>query len=141
MRLKLLNKIASTTAFLMIVSFMLSSVVSEFIGNHVLIATVKRSIFYSLSLLILCMILTTVSTKKLASLHPNSPYYLISVKRIKLISLNGVIFLAPLATVLNYFAQKDNLNMTFYLLQSLELICGLINIFLFRKLFIDLKNN
>jgi predicted neutral ceramidase superfamily lipid hydrolase len=109
MRLKLLNRIASTTAFLMIASFMLSSLISEFIGNHVLIATVKRSIFCSLSLLIICMILTAVSTKKLASLHPNIPYYLISVKRIKLISLNGVIFLAPLATVLFITILRTNL--------------------------------
>jgi hypothetical protein len=139
MRLKLLNRIASTTAFLMIASFMISSLVSEFIGNHFLIANVKRTIFYSLLLLIMCMILTAVSTKKLTSLHPNIPLYLINVKRIKLIGLNGVIFLAPLATVLNYFAHKDNLDTTFYLLQSLELICGLINIFLFIKMFIDLK--
>jgi hypothetical protein len=139
MRLKLLNRIASTTAFLMIASFMLSSLVSEFIGNHVLIATVKRIIFYSLPVLIICMILTAASTKKLASLHHNIPYCLINVKRIKLMSLNGVIFLAPLATVLNYFAQKDNLDTIFYLLQSLELICGLINILLFTKMFISLK--
>ena len=139
MRLKLLNRIASTTAFLMITSFMFSSLVAEFIGDHVLIATVKRAIFYALLLLIICMILAAVSAKKLACLYPNIPYALISVKRIKLIGLNGVIFLAPLATVLNYFAHTDKLDTTFYLLQSLELICGLINIFLFSKMFIDLK--
>ncbi len=139
MRLKLLHRIASTTAFLMIASFMLSSLISEFIGDHVLIATVKRTIFYALALLIICMILTAVSAKKLALLHPDIPYALISIKRIKWIGLNGVIFLAPLATFLNYFAQKDKLDTTFYLLQSLEIICGLINIFLFAKMFIDQK--
>lgn len=45
MRLKLLNKIASTIAFLMITSFMFSSLVAEYIGDHVLIATVKRLSF------------------------------------------------------------------------------------------------
>lgn len=139
MRLKLLHRMASTTAFLMIISFMTSSLVSEFIGNHILIATVKRTILYALSLLIICMILTAVSEKKLAILNPNNPYVLRRVKRIKWIGLNGIVFLTPLAIVLNYLAQNNKIDTTFYLLQSLEITCGLINIFLFTKMFIDEK--
>lgn len=139
MRLKLLNRIASITAFLMITCFMTSSLVSEFIGDHILIAAVKRTILYALLLLIICMILTAVSQRKLTILHPNNSYELRRVKRIKCIGLNGAIFLAPLAITLNYLAQNDRIDTTFYLLQSLEIICGLINIFLFIKMFVDEK--
>lgn len=63
MRLKLLNGIAPTTAFLIITSFIIFSLVSEFIGNHALIATIRRSIFYLLSLLIICMVISYVLYK------------------------------------------------------------------------------
>lgn len=139
MRLKLLNRIASITAFLMIICFMTSSLVSEFIGDHILIAAVKRTILYALLLLIICMILTAVSERKLTILYPNNFYELRRVRRIKWIGLNGAIFLAPLAITLNYLAQNDRIGTTFYLLQSLEIICGLINIFLFIKMFVEGK--
>lgn len=137
MRLKLLHRIASTTAFLMIASFMTFSLISEFIGDHILIAIVKRTILYALPLLIICMILTAVSEKKLAILYPSNIYALRRVKRIKWIALNGVCFLTPLAIVLNYLAQNHKIDTTFYLLQCLEITCGLINIFLFTKIFIE----
>lgn len=139
MGLKLLNRIASITAFLMIICFMTSSLVSELIGDHILIAAVKRTILYALLLLITCMILTAASQRKLTILYPNNSYELRRVKRIKCIGLNGAIFLAPLAIVLNYLAQNDRIGTTFYLLQSLEITCGLINIFLFIKMFVDGK--
>jgi uncharacterized membrane protein (DUF485 family) len=139
MRLKLLNRIASITAFLMIICFMTSSLVSEFIGDHILIAAVKRTILYALLLLIICMILTAISERKLTILYPNNFYELRRVRRIKWIGLNGAIFLTPLAIVLNYLAQNDRIDTTFYLLQFLEIICGLINIFLFIKMFVEGK--
>ncbi len=139
MKLGLINRIASRVAFLMITLFMMSSLISEFIGNQVIIAVVKRTIFYALALLIICMILTAFSAKKLASLYPDNFYMIVRVKRIKCIGLNGIIFLAPLATILNYLASTGKLDKTFYFIQSLEIICGLINIFLFVKIFIDDK--
>lgn len=139
MKLKLLYRISSLIAFVLIVCFMTSSLISEFVGDHILIAAVKKSIFCTLPLLIICMILTATSTRKLALLYPNIPYNLLVVKRVKRIGLNGVMFLAPLATVLNYLAQSNKLDLTFYLLQSLEITCGLINIIFFIKMFRDEK--
>ena len=118
---------------------MISSLTSEFLGDYILIANVKKSIFYTLPLLIICMIITGVSTRKLTLLYPNIPYKHLVVRRVKYIGLNGVIFLAPLATVLNYLAQNSRINSLFYLLQSLEVFCGLINIFFFITMFRDVK--
>lgn len=140
MRLKLVYRISSFIAFVLIVSFMISSLTAEFLGDYILIATAKKSIFCTLPLLIICMIITGISTRKLALLYPNVPYNRLVVRRVKYIGLNGVMFLAPIATALNYLAQNDSIDSIFYLLQSLEILFGLINIFLFAKIFRDEKN-
>jgi hypothetical protein len=139
MKLKFFYRISSVIAFELIVCFMISSLSSEFLGDYIIIATVKKSIFYTLPLLIICMILTGLSARKLALLYPNIPYSLLVIRRVKYIGLNGVVFLAPIATVLNYLAQNKNLGIMFYLLQSLEIVFGLINITFFIKIFRDEK--
>ncbi|BCZ45365.1 hypothetical protein psyc5s11_14320 [Clostridium gelidum] len=140
MKLKLVYKISSFIAFVLIISFMISSLTAEFLGDYILIVIVKKSIFCTLPLLIICMSITGISTRKLALLYPNLPYNRLVVRRVKYIGLNGVMFLAPLATVLNYLAQNNSIESIFYLLQSLEILFGLINIFLFTKIFRDEKN-
>ncbi|EKQ58190.1 MULTISPECIES: hypothetical protein [unclassified Clostridium] len=139
MKLKFFYRITSVMAFLLILCFMTSSLISEFLGDYIIIATVKKSIFYTLPLLIICMILTGISARKLALLYPNIPYNLLVIRRVKCIGLTGVVFLAPIATVLNYLAQNKNLGAMFYLLQSLEIVFGLINITFFIKIFRDEK--
>jgi hypothetical protein len=118
---------------------MTSSLIAEFLGDYIIIATVKKSIFYTLPLLIIFMILTGLSARKLALLYPNIPYSLLVIRRVKCIGLTGAVFLAPIATVLNYLAQNRNLGAMFYLLQSLEIVFGLINIIFFIKIFRDEK--
>ena len=140
MKLKLVYKISSFITFVLIVSFMISSLTAEFLGDYILIAIVKKSIFCTLPVLIICMIITGISTRKLALLYPNVPYNRLIVRRVKYIGLNGVMFLAPLATVLNYLAQNNSIDSLFYLLQSLEILFGLINILLFTKIFRSEKN-
>lgn len=137
MKLKLLYRISSFIAFVLILGFMFSSLTSEFLGDYILIANVKKSIFFTLPLLIICMIITGISSRKLALLYPNVPYKRLVVRRVEYIGLNGVIFLAPLATVLNYLAQNNKLNSSFYLLQAIEIFFGLMNIFFFIKMFRD----
>lgn len=139
MKLKFFYRISSVIAFELIVCFMISSLSSEFLGDYIIIATVKKSIFYTLPLLIICMILTGLSARKLALLYPNIPYSLLVIRRVKYIGLNGGVFLAPIATVLNYLAQNKNLGIMFYLLQSLEIVFGLINVTFFIKIFRDEK--
>ena len=140
MKLKLVYKISSFIAFVLIISFMISTLTAEFLGDYILISTIKKYILCTLPLLIICMIITGISTRKLALLYPNVPYNRLVVRRVKYIGLNGVVFLAPLATVLNYLAQNNSIDSIFYLLQSLEILFGLINIFLFTKIFRDEKN-
>ena len=140
MKLKLVYKISSFIAFVLIISFMISTLTAEFLGDYILISTIKKYILCTLPLLIICMIITGISTRKLALLYPNVPYNRLLVRRVKYIGLNGVMFLAPLATALNYLAQNNSIESIFYLLQSLEILFGLINIFLFTKIFRDEKN-
>lgn len=135
MKLKFFYRTFSVIAFVLIICFMTLSLIAEFLGDYIIIATVKKSIFYTLPLLIICMILTGVSARKLALLYPNIPYNSVVIRRIKCIGVNGVVFLSPIAVVLNYLAQKNNIGAMFYLLQSLEIVFGLINITFFIKIF------
>ncbi len=137
MNYKLLHQTAATIAFATIASFLLSTLTAEFIGDHELIAVVKKAIVYGLSILIICIPLTVISGKRLAAFYPNNLYVKAKTKRMKWIGINAVIFLIPLAITLNYFAQNNQLDMSFYSLQALEIVCGLINIFLFIKMFAD----
>lgn len=89
MKLKFFYRILSVIAFALIVCFMISSLASEFLGDYIIISTVKKSIFYTLPLLIICMILTGLSVRKLALLYPNIPYTLLAIRRVKYIGLNG----------------------------------------------------
>ena len=139
MKLKLFHHTSSILVLLMIICFEISSLSSEFLGDYTLIANVKKAILYSLPLLMIFMIIAAVSAKKLALLYTNNPYAQIKVKRMKLMGMNGLVFLMPLAILLNYFAQNSIIDTTFYLLQCLEIICGLFNILFFVKIFIDEK--
>ncbi|BBB90952.1 MAG TPA: hypothetical protein PKA28_18460 [Methylomusa anaerophila] len=137
MNYKLFHQTTAAIAFLTIVSFLVSTLVSELIGDHNLIAVVKRTIVYGLSILIVCMPLLVVSGRKLAASYPNNPYVGAKAKRMKWIALNAIIFLIPLAVTLNYLAQNNQLNISFYSLQALEIICGSVNILLFGKMYTD----
>jgi hypothetical protein len=132
---KLLHQATATIAFLTIVSFMVFTLVSEFIGDYVLIAVTKKNIVYGLLLLIICMPLTVLSGKKRAVLYPNNPWVEAKAKRMRLIGINAIILLIPLALMLNYLAQNNQLDIYFYSLQALEIICGLANMALFTKMF------
>lgn len=83
------------------------------------------------------MPLTVFSGKRMAIFYPNNPWVEAKAKRMKLIGINAAIFLIPLALILNYFAQNNQLDINFYSLQVLEIICGLANIVLFTKMFRD----
>lgn len=135
MNYKLLHQTTAAIAFLTIMSFMVFTLVSEFSGDHAFIAVTKQNIVYGLLVLIICMPLTVLSGKKRAVLYPNNPWVEAKNRRMKLIGINAIVFLIPLALMLNYLAQNNQINVYFYSLQALEIICGLVNMVLFTKMF------
>jgi len=133
--LSLVHRLAAIAAFGIIASFMIATIVSEFNGDHELIAIVKKSIYFTIPFLVIFMVITVVSGRKLASSYQHNPYVESKAKRMKWIGLNAFIFLIPLAVVLHLFAESGRIDTTFYLLQLVEIVFGIINLYLFVKMF------
>ena len=62
-------------------------------------------------------------SQKLALRYSNNIYKL-NIKCMKLIYLNGIVFLTPLAIFQNYLVQRSIINTALYLLQCLEITYG-----------------
>lgn len=137
MNYKFLHKTAGMIAFATIASFLVATLLSELTGNHELIALAKTTIVYALPILFICMPFTVISGKKQAIAYPNNYWVETKSKRMKLIGINAIILLTPLALALHYFAQNNQFDVKFYSLQVFEIICGLINMLLFSKMVAD----
>ncbi len=128
--MKLLNKTTASLAFLIIVLHMVSSVSVGIMGDHLMIIKVKQLMFYSLPILIVAMGFTVISGKKLS-------LPIVRDNKLKWIAVasNAFIFLIPLSIVLYIMSQQNKINDLFYALETIEIICGSINIYLLIKIF------
>lgn len=123
----LMHSIMGFLATALIITFFLSSVIVELVGNEAEIAQVKQMIVYGLWGLVPAMAIIGLSGRAITGLRQGR---LIQTKmrRMKLIALNGLFILLPCALILNYLAVAGNFNLTFYLLQGIELAAGAVNI-------------
>jgi hypothetical protein len=110
-----------------ITTFFLSSIIVELVGNEPEIALVKQMIVYGLLGLVPAMAITGLTGRAITGMRQGR---LIKTKmqRMKMIALNGLFILLPCALVLNHLAATGNFDLTFYLLQGVELIAGAVNI-------------
>ncbi|MBE7473567.1 MAG: hypothetical protein DPW09_18215 [Anaerolineae bacterium] len=122
-----IHSIIGFLATVLIATFFLASVVVELVGNEAEIALVKQMIVYGLWVLVPAMAITGLSGRAITGLRQGR---LIQTKmrRMKLIALNGLLILLPCALVLNYRAAAGSFDLTFYLLQGVELAAGAVNI-------------
>ena len=118
---------ASFLGFLFILSFWMSTLISELFMSYETIAMVKQSILYAFIFFIPAMIIAGISGNKLGakSSHPN---VLAKKKRMPFIVLNGLIILLPSAFYLSYLANLGQFNSTFYTVQAIELLAGAVNL-------------
>nr|WP_092069510.1 hypothetical protein [Dendrosporobacter quercicolus]NSL47499.1 DenI [Dendrosporobacter quercicolus DSM 1736]SDL91989.1 hypothetical protein SAMN04488502_1011179 [Dendrosporobacter quercicolus] len=137
--MRVFHQITAVIALLTICTFLLSSVTAELIGEPALIAGVKKLIVYGLSIVLICMPLLVASGRKLAAYYPGQPLIEAKTRRMKWIGVNGIVFLTPLAFILDYFAQNAQFDLSFFAFQILEIVCGGVNIFLFSHMFMDGK--
>ncbi len=124
------TRIHSMMGFLataLIATFFLSSLVVELVGDEAGIVLVKQMIVYGLWVLVPAMAVTGLSGRAVTGQRQGR---LIQTKmqRMKLIALNGLFILLPCALVLNSLAAAGSFELTFYLLQGLELAAGAVNI-------------
>ena len=112
-----------------ITTFFFSSIIVELIGNEEAVVMVKQMIVYGLFILVPAMIITGISGRAIVGARKGR---LIKTKmrRMIFVAVNGLFILLPCAIVLNRLAASGTFDTTFYVLQSIELLAGAINIML-----------
>jgi len=128
-----IHLIAAITATLCIATFFSFSLLGELFGTHTFIAQIKSNIvFPGLFILIPAMAITGITGKVLTKGN-RSKLIRQKLLRTKLAAANGAFILLPAAIVLNNWAQAGQFELSFYLLQGVELIAGAMNLYLLMK--------
>ncbi|MGF1742294.1 hypothetical protein L4C34_14645 [Vibrio profundum] len=122
-----IHRSAGVISFLIILSFFISTVLVELLGDSESIVLVKTYIAYAVWILIPMMIITGKSG---ISMSPKKPKGFIAKKkkRLPFIAFNGLFILVPAATYLRYLAIEGSFDFLFYSVQAIELIAGFINL-------------
>jgi hypothetical protein len=121
------HKMSSIFGFILILSFQISTVVSEALGDLHMIATVKRLILYGICVLIPVMLIAAISGRSLAG-SAKHPLILKKMQRMKLIGFNAIMILIPSAVVLYLLSNAGYWGNWFVTVQVLEIISGITNV-------------
>jgi hypothetical protein len=124
---KAIHPVAGTLSLILIVTFWLSTALSELFGSQATVVAIKTAIPWGFLLLVPAMMATGGTGLALAQGRRNG---LVGTKlrRMQWIAVNGILILMPAALFLGHKAQAGELDVTFYALQTLELAAGATNI-------------
>ena len=130
--LRLLHPIAGSIAFLVILTFWLATIGSELSGSVAAIVAVKCAIPWGLLLLVPALIATGASGFRLAGSSAD-PRILAKKRRMPIIAANGLLVLVPAAFYLAALAGRAVFDTSFYVVQTIELIAGAVNLVLMGR--------
>ncbi|WP_054458452.1 ferredoxin--NADP reductase [Phaeobacter sp. 11ANDIMAR09] len=121
------HAIAGALGLLMILTFWLSTLLSEIFGSAETVATVKGAVLWGMFILIPAMVIVGASGTSLGKTRSGA---LVSAKkkRMPFIAANGLLILVPMAFILENKAAAGAFDTLFYLLQGIELIAGATNL-------------
>lgn len=122
-----IHAIAGGIAFLTILTFWTSTVISELFASHQAIASVKQMILYGMVILIPALAITGGSGMAMGRKRTDTPA-VAKKKRMPLIAANGLLILVPSAFYLASKAAVGSFDTWFYGIQVLELIAGTANL-------------
>jgi CDGSH-type Zn-finger protein len=118
---------AGVIGFLTILTFWSSTVASELFGSHETVAAVKQAILWGMLVLVPAMAAVGGTGFKLLGSRTDS-LALAKRRRMMVIGPNGVLVLMPCAFFLASLAAKGQFTATFYAVQAVELVAGLVNL-------------
>jgi hypothetical protein len=124
---KIIHPIAGAIALLTIVTFWLSTALSELFGSEATIIAVKTAIPWGFLILVPAMAAAGGTGFALAGKR-RAGLVGVKVRRMPFIALNGVLILIPAALFLAIKAQAGEFDPIFYMVQALELAAGATNI-------------
>ena len=125
--IKKIHPVAGFIAFFTILSFWLSTIVSEIQGVVATIAAVKLAIVQGLLLLVPSIALAGATGFKLGGKSPH-PDIVRKRKRMPIIAINGIVVLIPCAIFLQQSAAAGQFDQSFIVVQAIELVAGAINL-------------
>ncbi|EAS44956.1 hypothetical protein [Photobacterium profundum] len=124
--MKRIHKTAAIIAFLLIVSFFSSSLLTDIFGDYDAISQVKNTILYSVGLLVIAMMTTGITANKLYGAKAQGALA-VKQKRMKVAAANGVVILIPAAIFLARWSAAGQFDSVYWTVQAIELIAGATN--------------
>jgi hypothetical protein len=124
---KRVHAIAGGLGFVMILLFWTSTVFSELFATHETIATIKAMILKAMVIFVPAMAIAGASGIAMGRRRKDA-LTAGKKKRMPVIALNGLLILLPSAWFLAGKAATGQFDGTFYLVQGIELIAGLVNL-------------
>ncbi|PPQ16020.1 hypothetical protein CV770_28645 [Bradyrhizobium sp. AC87j1] len=124
---RIIHPVAGAVALTTIVTFWLSTALTELFASHASIATVKLAIPWGFLLLVPALAVTGGSGFFLAKGRRGGVIGA-KIKRMPFIACNGILLLIPAALFLAFKAKAAEFDTTFYAVQTLELLAGAMNI-------------
>jgi hypothetical protein len=124
---KIIHPFAGVLALITILSFWLSTALSELFASAEVVTTVKTMIPWGFFILIPALIAAGGSGFQLGE-KMHGPLIAAKKKRMPIIAANGILILIPSALYLSFKAQTGAFDTSFYAVQAIELIAGGVNI-------------
>ncbi|MEV6365037.1 hypothetical protein [Nocardia asteroides] len=122
-----IHPVAASVGLLTILTFWTSTVLVELFGSEAAVRAVKLAIPWGLPVLVLALALTGATGLRLAG-GWDDPVVLAKKRRMPVIAANGLLVLIPSALTLAVLASAHRFGIAFYLVQTLELVAGAVNI-------------
>ncbi|MBR0813285.1 MULTISPECIES: hypothetical protein [Bradyrhizobium] len=126
---RIIHPLAGTVALTMIATFWLSTALTELFATQASVAMVKTAIPWGFLLLVPALAVTGGSGFFLAK-GRRAGLIGAKIKRMPVIAGNGILVLIPAALFLASKAKAAEFDTTFYVVQTLELFAGAMNIVL-----------
>jgi len=124
---KLIHPVAGVVAILTIATFWLSTALSELFASREVIVAVKSAIPWGFLVLIPALAVAGGSGFALAKGRRGGVIGA-KIKRMPIIAGNGLLILIPAALFLASKAKAGEFDTSFYAVQAVELVAGLVNI-------------
>ena len=126
---KIIHPVAGGIALATILTFWLSTALSEVFANAAVVTSIKTLIPWGFFILIPALMAAGGSGFRLAR-KMRGPLVAAKKKRMPFIAANGILVLIPSALYLSMKAQAGAFDAGFYTVQAIELIAGATNIVL-----------
>ncbi len=124
---KLIHPVAGTLAFIMILIFWISTVLSELFAGPATVTMIKTLIPWGFLILVPALAIAGASGFRLGKTW-RGPVVARKRRRMPIMTANGILVLIPAALYLSAKAQAGTFDSGFYLVQGLELVAGATNI-------------